>query len=76
MITKLLTPQGNTEVKDKIEELSGDQESNNNNGDHLGAQDHHRVEEGDGELQEEEEEELDWYFEQVEFRSTKRIRIT
>ncbi len=49
MITQLLTPKGNNEVKTKIEDLSGDNNEENN---------------GEAD-QESEEEEMDWYFEQV-----------
>ncbi len=49
MITQLLTPKGNNEVKTKIEDLTGDNDEENN---------------GEAD-QESEEEEMDWYFEQV-----------
>lgn len=49
MITQLLTPKGNNEVKTKIEDLSGDNNEENN---------------GEAD-QESEEEEMDWYFEQT-----------
>ena len=50
MITQLLTPKGNSEVKTKIEDLSGD---NNDDEQNVDAD------------QESDEEEMDWYFEQV-----------
>ena len=50
MITQLLTPKGNSEVKTKIEDLSGD---NNDDEKNVDAD------------QESDEEEMDWYFEQV-----------